>query len=107
MTELDFVTELPFECPDDDVGDVAFIKATRTIGGRNTMEEYMACGLLPLSVSFSLGEVANEETPMSKLAAPMLDFPIARLPEEMNDGFRARVELAGGKHCQQVCPQRT
>jgi hypothetical protein len=31
---------------------------------------------------------------MSKLSAPMTDFPIAKLVEEIIDGFRARVELA-------------
>jgi hypothetical protein len=34
MTRLDFVTESSFQCPDDEGGDVAFVKATRTIGGR-------------------------------------------------------------------------
>jgi hypothetical protein len=33
MTALDFVTEPSFECADDDVDDVAFIKATSSIGG--------------------------------------------------------------------------
>jgi hypothetical protein len=94
MIELDFVAELPFECPDEDIGDVAFVKATRTVGGRDAVEEYMASGLFPLSVSFSLGEVSNGETLVSMLSAPMPDFHVARLPEETNDGFRVRVELA-------------
>jgi hypothetical protein len=33
MIGLDFVMEPPFECPEDDAGDVAFVKATRSIGG--------------------------------------------------------------------------
>jgi hypothetical protein len=33
MTALDFVTEPPFECPNDDANDVDFVKATRSIGG--------------------------------------------------------------------------
>jgi hypothetical protein len=48
MTALDFAMEPPFECGDDDAGDVAFVKATRSIGGRDAIEEYMACGLFPL-----------------------------------------------------------
>jgi hypothetical protein len=67
--------------------DMAFVKATCTIGGRDAVEEYMACGLFPLSMSLDLGEIAVEETPVSKL-------PIARLPEESNDGFQGRVEVA-------------
>jgi hypothetical protein len=30
---------------------------------------------------------------VSKLPVPFLEFPVARRPEEMNDGFRVRVEL--------------
>jgi hypothetical protein len=94
MTELDFVMEPPFECPDDEAGDVAFIKATHTIGGWDAVVEYMACGLFPLSVSFDLGEIAYGETPVSKLTVPMPDFPVAKLLEMTNDGFWVRVLLA-------------
>jgi hypothetical protein len=94
MAMLDFVMEPPFECSDDDAGDVAFIKATHCIGARDVVEEFMACGLSPLSTNFGLGEVVDRETPVSKLHLPLLEFPIARLPNEMNDHFRARVELA-------------
>jgi hypothetical protein len=31
--------EPSFECSDDEAGDMAFIKATRTIGGQDTVEE--------------------------------------------------------------------
>jgi hypothetical protein len=93
MKGLDFVMELPFELPDEDAGDMAFVKAARTIGDPDSLEQYMACGLFPLSASFSIGKIADSETPMSKLAMPMPEFPIVRLPEETNDGFRGRVEL--------------
>jgi hypothetical protein len=78
MTDLSFVTDPPFDFPDGagggGVSDAAFIKATRTIGGRDTVEEYMACGLLLQSMSFELGEVADGEMPVSKLPVQMLDF---------------------------------
>jgi hypothetical protein len=45
MTKLSFVSGPSFSCPDDDVSDGAIVKATRTIGGRDTAEEYVACGL--------------------------------------------------------------
>jgi hypothetical protein len=93
MTRLDFVTEPSFQCLDDEAGDVAFIKVTRAIGGRDTIEEYLACGFFALSVSFKMGKISEGETPVSKLAVPLLKFPVARRPEEMNDGFRVRVEL--------------
>jgi hypothetical protein len=55
MIGLCFVTNPPFDCPDEDVSDATFVKATCTIGERGAMEEYMARGLLPLSVSFDPG----------------------------------------------------
>jgi hypothetical protein len=59
MMGLDFLMEPPFECPNDDAGDAAFIRATQSIGGRDTIREYMAYGLFPLSASFGLGDVAD------------------------------------------------
>jgi hypothetical protein len=53
------VTEPSYQCPDDEAGDMAFIKATRAIGGRDAVEEYMTCELFPLSVSFDLIEISE------------------------------------------------
>jgi hypothetical protein len=41
-----------------------------------------------------LGEVEGGEMPVSKISLPLSEFPVARLMEEMDDIFRARVELA-------------
>jgi hypothetical protein len=71
MTDLNFITDPPFYRLDEVVNDAAFVKATCTIGGQDAMEEYMTCGLLLLSVSFGLGEVANGEMSVSKLPVPM------------------------------------
>jgi hypothetical protein len=65
MTGLDLVTELTFECPENDASDAAFVKATRFIGGRDAIEEYMACRFFPLSTNFGFGEVIDGETPVS------------------------------------------
>jgi hypothetical protein len=94
MMGLDFTMEPPFECPDDDGSDMAFVKVTHTIGGRDVVEEFMAYELFPLLVSFSLDEITEGETSVSKLAVPMPTFPIVKLPEETNDSFVGRVELA-------------
>jgi hypothetical protein len=93
MSTLDFVTEPPFECSDDDAGDAAFVKATHFIGGRDIVEEFMAYGLYPLSASFGLGEIVDRETPVSMLHLLLPELPIMRLPNEMNDHFYVRVEL--------------
>jgi hypothetical protein len=64
MTRLDFVTEPSFQCPNDEAGDVAFVKVTRAIGGRDVVEEYLACGFFALSVSFNMGKISKGETPV-------------------------------------------
>jgi hypothetical protein len=94
MAKLDFMTELSFECANHDAGDVTFIKATCSIGGWDAVEEYMAWGLFPLVASFGLGEIADGETLVSKILLPLLEFPVARLADETDDRFHARVELA-------------
>jgi hypothetical protein len=48
MAELSFVLDPLFSCPDDDLSNGAFVKATHTIGGRDAVEEYVACRLFPL-----------------------------------------------------------
>jgi hypothetical protein len=90
MTRLDFVTEPLFECLDNEASDVAFVKATHTIDGRDVVEEYMPYRLFPLSTNFNLGKIVKGKTPVSKLSVPLLEFPVTRRLEEMNDGFRAR-----------------
>jgi hypothetical protein len=59
MSKLEFVIEPSYQCPDDEAGDMAFIKATRAIGGRDAEEEYMTCELFPLSLSFDLIEISE------------------------------------------------
>jgi hypothetical protein len=61
MARLDFVVEPSFQCLDEEASDVAFLKSTHAIGGRDAIEEYMACGLFPLSPRFNLGEIAKGE----------------------------------------------
>jgi hypothetical protein len=46
------------------------------------------------SRSIGLGEIADGETPVSKLHLPLPKFSVARLLDETNDRFRMRVELA-------------
>jgi hypothetical protein len=94
MSKLEFVMEPSYQCPNSEVGDLAFVKATHTIGGRDAILEYMACELFPLTASFDLVVILEGETPMSKLMVPLPEFPIARHPDKTNDGFQVRVEIA-------------
>jgi hypothetical protein len=56
MSALDYLMEPSVNCSDTDAGDAAFVQGTRMIGGRDTVEEYLACGMYPLSVHFGLGK---------------------------------------------------
>jgi hypothetical protein len=67
MSTLDFLTEPPVDCPDMDTGDVAFVRATGAIGGRDAVEEYRACGRYPLSADFGFGEIRDGVTPVSEV----------------------------------------
>jgi hypothetical protein len=45
MSGLRFSTEPHFDCPDDNLSDHAFIWASKSIGGRDAGEEFVACGV--------------------------------------------------------------
>jgi hypothetical protein len=74
MCSLDFRTEPPFDCADDDSGDAAFVWATKFIGGWNTMEEYVAWDMHSLAAGVSFDKVATVATPVSKLRVPLPKF---------------------------------
>jgi hypothetical protein len=93
MFALDFSMDPSFECAGNDAEDVVFVCATSFIGGRDVVEEYLACGLFLLSLRFGFGEIEDGETPMSKITLPLPEFPTARLPGETTDRFLVRVEL--------------
>jgi hypothetical protein len=50
---LDFRMEPLVDCPDDDLGDVTFVKVAGSFRGRDVVEEYLACGMHPLSANVS------------------------------------------------------
>jgi hypothetical protein len=53
MSVLDFRTEPPFNCADNDSGDITFVWVTKFIGGRDAIEEFLACGVYPMAASAS------------------------------------------------------
>jgi hypothetical protein len=88
MSALELFTELPVDCLDTNAGDVTFVKATGTIGGHDAVQDHLACVLYPLSASFSLGEVANGITPVSKLRVPLPKFfVLSALTKRMMSNF--------------------
>jgi hypothetical protein len=70
MTQLNYLMEAPSDCNLEDANFAAFVEATSIIKGRNTVEEFLACGLWPLSEKFGF-EVEAKESPLSKVVVPM------------------------------------
>jgi hypothetical protein len=71
ISALDYAVEPEVECQDDDPNDVAFIRATATIGGNNAVEEYVACMMYPFVVGFIFESVPLGMTAMSKVETPL------------------------------------
>jgi hypothetical protein len=47
MTKLNYLMEVPSSCGPEDANFVAFVEVTSLIGGRDVVEEFLACGLWP------------------------------------------------------------
>jgi hypothetical protein len=45
MTQLNYLLDAPFECDPEDRNVAAFIEAASIIGGRDAVEEFLACGM--------------------------------------------------------------
>jgi hypothetical protein len=69
MTPLDYLMESP-SCGSEDANFLAFIEATSLIGGRDAIEDFLACNLWPLGEKFGF-IVEMKESPMSKVMVPM------------------------------------
>jgi hypothetical protein len=93
MCSLDFQMESLFDCGDDDSGDVAFVKAPKFIRGRDTVEEFVLCGMHPLATGVCLNKVDTLMAPVSKLIVPLLKFVAVCKDDEDDVQFLARVEL--------------
>jgi hypothetical protein len=70
MNPLNHLLEAPSTRGPDDTNIAAFIEATSIIGSCDIVEEFLACGLWPLSEKFGF-DVETKETPQSKVVVPM------------------------------------
>jgi hypothetical protein len=93
MCGLDFWTEPPFDCANDDSGDVAFIRATKFIGGRDAVEEFLACSVYLLAAGVGFNRVMVGVTLVSKLKLPLLKLVAVRKDDENDVQFLVRIEL--------------
>jgi hypothetical protein len=94
ISALEFLTEPLVYCPNTDAGMSPFIKVACAIGGH----EYLACGQYPLSIGFSLREIADGVTPMLKLKVPLPKFHIAHTEED-----EAKFFSEGGARDEKQC----
>ena len=74
MNKLRFIANPPHGCAKDDHNDAVFVRATKTIGARDAVEEYITCDILPLSQGWELGEAPLSLTRMSKVEVPLPKF---------------------------------
>jgi hypothetical protein len=94
MCSLEFRTDTPLDCADDDLGDVAFVQATKFIRGCDVVEEFIACGMYPLAVDAGFDRVAMRSMLVSKLKVPLPKFIVVHNDDNEDDvHFLARVEL--------------
>jgi hypothetical protein len=70
MTLLNYATEVTFECGPADANVAAFTEAASIIEGRDAVEEFLACGMWPLSDKFGF-KVEAKETPLWKVVVSM------------------------------------
>jgi hypothetical protein len=92
MSELNYDVWPEVECLDNDPNDVAFVRATTTIGGRDAIEEYVACKMYMLAVSFGFKSVPLGMTPMSKVETTLLLFTMGTIAAEHADHVLVEVE---------------
>jgi hypothetical protein len=89
MTRLSYLMETP-SCGLKDANFEAFIEATSIIRGHDTVEEFLTCGLWPLSEKFGF-KVETGEYPLSKVVVliPQVDAAIGT--KESGAKFEARI----------------
>jgi hypothetical protein len=93
MSQLEYLTDALFECDPEDANVVAFVEASFIIGGRDVVEELLACGIWLLSDSCEF-EVEKKETPLSKVMVPMPKVTPTIAKQESKAAFEAWIVAA-------------
>jgi hypothetical protein len=70
LTALDYLVEAPHNCTVNDANAMAFKEAAKITEGRDAVEEFLVCGIWPLSDDWDL-EIERMEAPLSKVTLPM------------------------------------
>jgi hypothetical protein len=93
MALLNYATEVTFECSPADADVAAFTESASIIGGRDIVEEFLACGLWPLSEKFFF-KVETKETPLSKVVVRMRQVTLVIGAQELGSAFEVRIAIA-------------
>jgi hypothetical protein len=70
MSALDYMMEEAHSCTADDANAMAFKEVAKIIEDRDAVEEFLACGVLPLSNGWDF-EFEEMESPLSKVTVLM------------------------------------
>jgi hypothetical protein len=92
MSVLDYMVEPKVECSFDDPNNVAFVQATTTIGGRDAVEEFVACKMFPRDFGFSFRNVPISMMPVLGVRTPLPLFPVKPVSLEDISHVLAEVE---------------
>jgi hypothetical protein len=87
------MVEPEVECLDNEVNVTAFIWATTTIGGRDAVEEFVACKMYHLASSSGFRGVTIGTTPMLKVQTPLPLFPVETVYAESANHVLVEVEM--------------
>jgi hypothetical protein len=93
MTPLNYLMEAPFDCGPEDANIAAFNEATSIIERHDAVEEFLACGLWPLSRKFGF-KVETKESSLSKVVVSMPQVPLVIGAWEHGAEFEARIANA-------------
>jgi hypothetical protein len=92
MCALNFCTKPFVQDSVGDLNDDAFISACKNIGGRDAVEEFVSCGVWPLSAGVDFEQVKVNLTPVSQLKVPLPNVPLSREDGEDDAQILARVK---------------
>jgi hypothetical protein len=76
MSALNFRMEPSISYSAQGLSDDAFIWASQNIGGRDTVEVFVPCGIWPLSAGVDFEHVKVDLTLVSQLKVPLPNFPM-------------------------------
>jgi hypothetical protein len=92
MSALRFSTKPSYDCSGEDLSNDALIWSSKCIRGRDSVEEFVSCGVWPLAAGVNFEQVKVGSTPILKLKVPLPRFLLSHEDDEDDVKFLERVE---------------